>query len=196
MDNVESIVKEIQNGHIEKYEILIEKYQKQLFKYIYYMVSDVHDAEDILQDVFLKAYEKINTYQFLTSFSAWLYKIAYNHSINFIRKRKIIKFVDIFDFNKVIERDSYTDTEVGSGFDKNIDIVLSRLTSEEKNLLILRVFEEKTYDEIGVILDKKPASVRKKYERVRKKFQKYYEGIRGRDNIEECANGIKNKKAF
>lgn len=196
MDNVESIVKEIQNGYTENYEILIKKYQKQLFKYVYYMVGDVHDAEDILQDIFLKSYEKINTYKFSSSFSSWLYKIAYNHSINFIRKRKIMKFVDIFDFNKVIEKDSYTDVQVGSGFDKATDIVLSRLTSEEKNLLILRVFQEKTYDEIGIILDKKPAAVRKKYERVRKKFQKYYEGITGRDNIEQCANGIKNKRAF
>jgi len=190
LDTVENIVKEIQNGHVEKYEILIEKYQKPLYKYIYYMIGDVHEAEDILQDVFLKAYEKINKYKISNSFSAWLYKIAYNHSINFIRKRNIIKFVDKFDFNKVLEKNSYTDIDVSSEFDKNIEIVLSKLTPDEKNMLILRVFEEKSYEEIGMIFNKKPATVRKKYERIRKKFQKYYEGLEGRDNIAKYANGI------
>lgn len=190
MDSVENIVNEIRNGHVEKYEILIKKYQKQLYRYIYYMVGDIYEAEDILQDVFLKAYEKFNSYEIANSFSAWLYKIAYNQSINFIRKRNIIKFVDKFDFNKVIEKNYCTDIDVNNGFDKNIEIALARLTPNEKNLLILRIFEDKSYEEIGMIFNKKPATVRKKYERVRKKFQKYYEGIGGGDNIEKYANGI------
>ncbi|WBW98112.1 RNA polymerase sigma factor [Oceanirhabdus sp. W0125-5] len=188
MDTVENIVKDIQNGHVEKYEILIEKYQQQLYKYIYYMVGDIYEAEDLLQDVFLKAYEKIDKYQTSNSFSAWLYKIAYNHSINFIRKRNIIKFVDKFDFNKVVEKDSSIELAANNEFDKDIEIVLSRLTPEEKNLLILRIFEEKNYDEIAMIFDKKPAAIRKKYERARKKFIKYYEGLEGSDNIEQYAN--------
>lgn len=188
MNTIELIVKDVQNGQIEKYELIIEKFQNQLYKYVYSLVGDIHEAEDLLQDVFVKAYEKIDKYHHSNSFSAWLYKIAYNHSINFIRKRNIVSFVSKFDFTKVQSSNSKADEYLENIFDEKVEKTLAKLNIEEKNLLVLRIFQEKSFDEIGLILDSKPATARKKYERIRKKFQKYYKEIEGSDNIEQYAN--------
>ncbi|WP_216827474.1 RNA polymerase sigma factor [Alkalihalobacterium elongatum] len=68
------------------YEEIIQRYQKQIFSYCYRFLRNKQDAEDATQDVFFKSYQNLHTYEYGSSFSAWLYKIAYHHCIN--KKRK------------------------------------------------------------------------------------------------------------
>lgn len=187
MECLDTLIREVQNGDTEGFETIINLFQKQLYKYIYHMIGNVHEAEDILQEVFIKAYKNIDKYKVSISFSAWLYKIAYNQCINSIRKRSLFKVVDMFDLNRVSDKTSSEQVDKELGFDENIEIALSKLKADERSLLMMRIFQERSYQELSEIYDKSPSALRKKYERAKKKFQKYYEGLKGKE-YERYAN--------
>ena len=85
-DIVEMVIKDPNS-----YKYIIERYEKKLLGYIRRILFvSKEDAEDILQDVFIKAYKNINSYDSKYSFSSWIYRIAHNESVSFLRKKKKI----------------------------------------------------------------------------------------------------------
>jgi RNA polymerase sigma-70 factor (ECF subfamily) len=85
------LIQDVLGGNKEAFRLLIERYQKPVFRIIYQMVNDSHTVEDITQEVFFTAYEKLATHDSDRSeFSTWLFTIARNKSINHIRKKKWI----------------------------------------------------------------------------------------------------------
>lgn len=189
--DIELLVEDIKNGDMDRFKDLIKLYEKQLFTYIYHMINNRQEAEDILQDVFVIVYERISKYNYSKSFTAWIYKIAYNKTINQLKRRNAIKIINYFDFKGLVNHKDNNENDFDSPFNHVTEKTLNKLSFEEKNILFLRVFEEKSYEEIGVILDKKPATLRKKYERIRKKFKKYYLEISRRDVDEGYGVGSK-----
>lgn len=188
MGGIEEIVLQIQKGDIDKYGLLIEKFQKQLFTYIYHMIGDIQEAEDITQEALIKAFHNINSYKNAISFGAWLYKIAYNHTINVIRRKKLISIIPDLEF--FVEKESSTaDEDMDKDeFSWDMEKALSRLSLEEKSLLFLKILEERSYDEISIILNSKPENLRKKFERAKGKLRKYYEIGAGRAEYEQFSN--------
>ncbi|MFF2907796.1 RNA polymerase sigma factor [Paenibacillus sp. NPDC057934] len=149
---------------------IVEAYQRQLFIYCCRLLCDEQDAEDAAQDIFLKAYKSIHGYAPTVSFSAWLYKIAYHHCLNLIRKRQLYdKLSRIWRGNFVAE--SAEQEYLRGVFNGPLSKALSQLSGEERSLLILYVFHDKSYTEIGEIAGKSPEAVRKKITRVRKKVK-------------------------
>ena len=82
------IIKQIMNGEYEQYAMLIEEHQNKLFTFIYRIVNNREDAEDLTQDTFIKAYKSIHSFRFKSKFSTWLYQIGYNNSCNLIKRIK------------------------------------------------------------------------------------------------------------
>ncbi|MDO3411774.1 RNA polymerase sigma factor [Saccharibacillus sp. CPCC 101409] len=162
---VEPILVRVRQGDKEAYARIIERFQRPIFLYGYYMLRSRQEAEDAAQETFLKAYRSIGQFTPTHSFSAWLYKIAKNVCLDELRKRK--KRLDLFAFY----RDRQHEQQHPSYGDLIHD-VLDKLTEAEKQILLLRSLEEYSYDEIAFILDSKPAAIRKKYERIRKKLIK------------------------
>jgi len=178
LDSIEKIIEEVKRGSIEEYRHIVQKYQKPIFKYCFHMLGTVEEAEDAVQEVFIKAYRKLDSYRAGTSFFSWLYKIAYHHCIDYLRRKKYFSFVPLCD-NSI---NNY-DTTVYS-FEKNeLNLVLqkaiSMLSPEDRTVLLLRVLEEKSYEEIAGILGKRPPAVRKKYERARKKVKQNIDKMKG-----------------
>jgi RNA polymerase sigma-70 factor (ECF subfamily) len=88
MMDEEHIIQDILRGNKEAFRALVERYQKPVFRVIYQQVSDSHIVEDIAQDVFIAAYEKLAGYDpDRSEFSTWLFTIARNKSLNHIRKK-------------------------------------------------------------------------------------------------------------
>jgi RNA polymerase sigma-70 factor (ECF subfamily) len=84
--NDEQIVKQVQKGEIDAFGILIARFDKKLLRYISRFVFDINEAEDILQNVFIKTYSNLNGFNFQYKFSSWIYRIAHNEVVNYIRK--------------------------------------------------------------------------------------------------------------
>ena len=80
------LIKGILNGDVKCFEALINKYEMKILKFIYYKVGQKEVAEDICQEVFITAYNKLNTFKYDYAFSSWLYTIARNKCIDYGRK--------------------------------------------------------------------------------------------------------------
>ena len=84
----EQIIKHILRGHNESFRIIVERYQKQVFNIGLRFLKNEHDSYDFVQEVFIKAFQKLNTFKGLSPFRFWLLKIAYNAGINNIKAFK------------------------------------------------------------------------------------------------------------
>jgi RNA polymerase sigma-70 factor (ECF subfamily) len=171
MDSIEELIQRIKNGEVDLFEKIVGLYQQQLFKYCFHMLGNIHEAEDVVQEVFLKTYEKLLSYKAGISFSAWIYKITYNQCINIIRRKKLLQFIPFMEEIKYLEEDlnmSFIKDELSEELTKG----LSKLKSEEKSIIIFRTLDEKSYEEISVILDISAVAARKKYERAKQKLKK------------------------
>jgi RNA polymerase sigma-70 factor (ECF subfamily) len=170
LNSIETAVQGIKEGNTQSFELIIEQFQQQLFRYCYRMLGNTHEAEDAVQESFLKAYEKIRSYNKSISFSAWLYRITYNHCINIIRRKKLLKFTPF------LEEKSFTGKGMEERLEENelnklLNDALDKISPKDRCIIISKNIEEKSFEEIGIILDMKPATVRKRYERLRNKLK-------------------------
>lgn len=177
------IVSDILAGDQGKYELIMRKYQRAIFQYCYHMLGDYAEAEDCGQEVFLKAYRHLRQYKQDMPFEAWLYKIANHQCIDLLRKRKLARYLP-FLYEKDQEN-THVDQQIEAKYyTAPVLKAMSKLTPDERSLLILRGVEEKSYDEISLILQQKNASLRKKFERSAAKFRKYYAQAKGEEAYE------------
>ena len=162
---VQSIVEQVQQGSTEAYSELIHIFQRRIYVYCHYLLSNNEEAEDAVQEVLVKGFYEIRRFQPGVSYSAWLYRIAYNHCMNVLKKRKrqrsIIQDYIYSSSNRITNEMDHSD---------QIDQLLEQLKPEEKHILILKVIEQYTFDEIEAITGIRNATLRKKYERIRKKL--------------------------
>ncbi|WP_052723546.1 RNA polymerase sigma factor [Paenibacillus wulumuqiensis] len=162
---VQTIVEQVQQGNTEAYSELIHIFQRRIYVYCHYLLGNNEEAEDAVQEVLVKGYYEIRRFRHAVSYSAWLYRIAYNHCMNVLKKRKRQRSIlQDYIFNYSIRMNDEIDHS------EQLDQLLEQLKPEEKHILILKVVEQYTFDEMEVITGIRNATLRKKYERIRKKL--------------------------
>lgn len=157
----EGIVKKIQLGRKELFFEIEKTYGKKLYFYIYHLIGSKEDGEDVLQNVFIKAFEKIHSFDTSRQFSSWIYRIAHNEAINWMkrnRKRYTISWEDVSSAKDKIEI-SLEDESLEEKWERKelsakIRSALKRLPHKYREVLILRFYLEKSYEEIGKIIGK------------------------------------------
>ena len=143
-------VKECLRGHSNAFEPLIDKYQKPIFNAALKMLNNYEDAQDVTQSVFVKAFEKLDSFDPKYKFFSWIYRMVINESINFLKKRKWIEELDssIVTLEKNPEK-KLDEIELG----ERVQTALMKLRMEYRVVIILKHFEDLSYREIGYILD-------------------------------------------
>lgn len=174
MEFVEKCVLEVKAGEINKYVHIVEAFQAPMYRYCIRMLGNRQEAEDAVQDILVKAFEKLHMYKPSVGFSPWLYRIAHHHCLNLLRKRGVQrKFQSWFRQDAITE--SAEQTITGRLFGEPLSSAITALSAEERSLLILRVLEEKSFAEIGEISGKSAEAVKKKFGRLKLKLQKLME---------------------
>ena len=158
----------VAEGKVEiDFERLVEEYTQKIYRYCFSILRNAHEAEDATQDVFLKVMQYKNRKN-IDNMSAWLYKIAYNHCINRINRRKIIPFVrHVEKYDQRVQQEEK---------DEELHYILAQLKPKERALIVLRIVEDKDFNEIASILGVSIPTARKRYERTKAKIQKLLEG--------------------
>jgi RNA polymerase sigma-70 factor, ECF subfamily len=169
----------------EEFGRIIEKYQEPLKRYIRRMARPSPDDLDILlQDIFIKAYENLNDFDQSLPFSSWIYRIAHNESIDYLRKKK--RFGASLD-DPAHDDDSVTlaetiaaDEDIAMETDraylkKCITAVLEELEPKYRSVLVLKFLEDKDYSDISDILRKPPGTVATLIHRAKKEFKRLAE---------------------
>lgn len=142
----------------DNYRYLVERYEKKLLRYIKRLLYiNTEDAEDILQEVFLKAYRNLNSYNPKYKFSSWIYRIAHNEAISFLRRNKKRKFEVVNDPEKNIFDTLASDLDLEKEYiekdrEKELEKVLYKLDAKYRDVLVLKFLEGKDYNEISEIL--------------------------------------------
>ncbi|MEK4853657.1 sigma-70 family RNA polymerase sigma factor [Paenibacillus sp. FSL H7-0756] len=161
---MEHLVVQVQNGYVEQYEGIVEDVQQPMYRYCSRLLGSGAEAEDAVQEILVKAYQNIGKYRPLVSFSSWLYKIAYHHCLAVIRQRQRQSRVMM-----LLRPQKYAESPEQRIdrflFDEPLAVAFARLKAEERNLLVLRIFEELSFAEIAVILGKNQDAVKKRYRR-------------------------------
>ena len=159
---------------VNSYRYIIERYESKLLRYIKRIlyISD-EDAEDILQEVFLKAYKNINSYNPKYSFSNWIYRIAHNEAISFLRKKSVTvsNTEDENIFDRIPSDEDIEDDFLNSVKSTEVREILSKLDQKYREVLVLRFFEEKEYNEISEILHISSGTVASLINRGKEKFK-------------------------
>ena len=140
---------------LNSYKYIIDRYESKLLRYIQRVIFvSKEDAEDILQEVFIKAYRNLNGYDSKYSFSSWIYRIAHNEAISFLRKKKkvIEGNGDIEIFERISSGEDIEDDFISELKRKEVRGLLSKLDPKYREVLILRYFEDMEYNEISDIL--------------------------------------------
>lgn len=166
----EEYVHQVQTGQAEAFIPIVKQYQQQLYIYCCRLLGSEQDAEDAVQEIFLKAYKSISSYKPSVSFNAWLYKIAYYHCLNLINRRQLHEKLGRLLKGQIFAESAEQEFLRGT-FSEPLSRVLAGLPVEERNLLILYVFHDKTYNDIGEITGKSPEAIRKKMTRIRQKVK-------------------------
>ena len=166
-------ISRIQNGHTEDFSVLVDSYSRPLYSLIVQIVDCPEDAEEVLQDVFLKAFRSLNRYKGECKLSTWLYRIAYNAAISAIRKKKQeFLYIDENTINNVPDERVEDMLSPSDGEERVVRLsqAINRLNGEEKALITLFYYEEKSMEEIGEVLKLSLSNVKVKLHRTRKKI--------------------------
>lgn len=170
-----SVVKEILSGKTEYFDLLVTRYESQVYRYVYSMLNDRESSFDICQEVFITAYNKLYTYSLNYKFSNWIFKIAKNKTIDFIRKHKKIHQISIDRVQNVASNEACP--EQCMQFDETKRLVhefVNNLNDKDRNIVILKYSNESmTFNDIAQILNMTESGVKKRFYRLRDKF-KYY----------------------
>ncbi len=142
-----------------QYGLLVERYEAKLQRYILRLgVRVLDDQLDVLQEIFIKAYRNLNSFDTSLSFSSWIYRIAHNEAISFYRKKNVRPEGHLVgDGDEVLSFISSSLDTADVKFDQGINTeevnkALGLIDEKYREPLILRFFEHKEYDEISDIL--------------------------------------------
>ena len=151
----EEIALLVQSGETELFGVLIERYEAKMKRYAKRFLFDYEEAEDLAQEVFLKVYINIKSFQTSKKFSSWLYRIAHNEFINAIKKKgkEPIPFFDSdLLFPHPISKEDTAKKINDLEFRAMLDRCLNKLKPKYREPIVLYYFEELSYKEIADIL--------------------------------------------
>lgn len=171
----EAVAVQVQQGNTEAFAQLLARYEGKLLRYAgKFLFYDPDGAEDVVQDVFIKAYTHIQSFDPARKFSSWIYRIAHNELINAIRKQRR-EHVSYFDLDTVLPHLTSGDaTDAAAKATEErvaVEAALQKLDAKYREPLILFYFEDMDYQAIADVLRIPVSTVGVRLRRARKAMQ-------------------------
>ncbi|MBX7224599.1 MAG: sigma-70 family RNA polymerase sigma factor [Chitinophagales bacterium] len=157
------------------FSLLVKKYQKPLYWHIRRMVSQHEDANDVIQNTFLKAWQGLDNFRSDAQLYTWLYRIATNESINFLNKEKKHLAIDIDDAPNAQYMESSSSPD-GDLLKIKLTSAIERLPEKQRAVFSLRYFEEMKYEEMSVVMETSVGALKASYFHAVKKIEDYILG--------------------
>lgn len=172
-------INQIIDGNSNAFSVLVDRYKDLVFTLTLRMLKNREEAEEVAQDTFIKSYKSLSKFKGDSKFSTWIYKIAYNTSLDRIKKnRKYFKDVEINEFteHQLKTIDNALVNLEKEEFNKSIQYCMSLLPSEDSFLLTLYYFEELSLEEISKVVNLTTNNIKVKVFRSRKKLASILKG--------------------
>ena len=165
--NEKELIERVLQGEKSAFREIVFNYQKLVNHIVFKMIPQVTEREDICQDVFIKVYQNLGTFQFGSKLSTWIGRITHNRCLTYLEKKKPLLFEDYAKENQTLDsvQSDMPDPEkilLSSDLSERIRTEINGLPIKFKTILSLYHLEEMTYDEIGKIM-KLPSGTVKSY---------------------------------
>lgn len=161
------------NGDARAFPVLVQRYLKPIYRFAFRMTGNVHDAEDITQDAFLKAWRHIRQFDTSRSFKTWLFSVAHHACLDFIKKRKAIPFstFDSADGTNLLEETLVDPGPLPDELAQRADAAallaraLAAMPTPFRTVLILHYNDHFTFRAIGEVLGEPLNTVKSRHRR-------------------------------
>ncbi|MGB7295004.1 MAG: sigma-70 family RNA polymerase sigma factor [Candidatus Aminicenantales bacterium] len=169
------LIRRSQAGDGEAFGVLIERYKGKVFSLAYGFTRDRTAADDLAQEVFIKAYFSLPRFKARSEFGTWLYRIAVNHAKDYLRKnrnrQKDVSIEDIGEHRLAAAEKSQEDLRSQEERRAMVLAAVERLPEKYRVVLTLRDIEGMSYEDIARILDLSPGTVDSRLHRARQKMR-------------------------
>ena len=177
----EELVRRARRGDLDAYDGLVRRYQERIYATIYHMTSNHEDANDLAQESFIKAFQALKTFKGGSSFYTWLYRIAVNKTINFLKQRKNRNHMSLndLDFNAehdpdlvALISDKTPRREAGlAELQEKLNAAMLKLSEPHRLVVVLHDVQGLSHDEIAKIMDCNIGTVRSRLFYARQQLQ-------------------------
>jgi len=161
-----TLMRAIQKGDMVAFNSMVDRYKNRLLNVIGRMLSSSEEAEDIVQETFVRVYQHRQSFNFKHCFSTWIYTIALNLARNELRKRKKFKFFEISEMQGN-EKEFAVDAKIPSRLPQVLDKAIRGLPEKYRIAFILRDVEEMPYEEVAKVLGVPLGTVKSRVNRAR-----------------------------
>jgi len=175
------LLEQFQHGDESAFNELVKRYQEKVYWVVRRFLQNHDDADDVVQEVFVKAYKGLRTFRGESSVYTWMYRIAVNASLNALRRRRVNEFFRFDELtgeenpeserpDEILER-----KETGSLIEEAVD----RLPEKQKAVFVMRYYDELPYEEIAMVLKTSIGGLKANYYHAVRKIEEYVRRAHG-----------------
>lgn len=158
------------------FELVVERYGQKLYWQIRHMVVFHDDANDVLQNTFIKAWANLDTFRAESRLSTWLYRIAANESLTFLEQKKDTVALDDAEANlmNTLESDPYFD---GDATERQLQAAIQSLPPKQRQVFNLKYYDEMKYEQMAEVLNTSVGALKASYHIAVKKIEEFFHNI-------------------
>jgi RNA polymerase sigma-70 factor (ECF subfamily) len=153
---------------------IIQRYQRKLYWHIRRMLVDHDDTDDVLQNVFIKMWKGLESFKEDSQLYTWLYRVATNETLTFIKQRKaelFVRYGDVeYNIESKLEDDNYFR---GDEIQKKLQLAIQTLPEKQRLVFNMKYFEEMKYEDMSAVLDTSVGALKASYHHAVKKIEEY-----------------------
>ena len=163
------------NQKEKAFDLLVKKYQERLYWHIRKVLIDHDDTDDVLQNVFIKVWQNLDKFREDSQLFTWLYRIATNESLSFIRKRKNNSHISWDDVSKSMSEKLMEDIFFeGDEIQKKLQLAILSLPEKQRLVFNMKYFDEMKYEDMAEIMDTSVGALKASYHHAVKKIKSYF----------------------
>ncbi len=176
------LIGECLKGRTEAFGVIVRRYQDRLFNTVFRLLDNAEDAQDVVQESFISAYQSLGTFKGDSLLFTWLYRIAMNAAISLKRKKKATVSLDTGSKHDLVidPVDQSAGSEPGAALereeeDAQLQAALNRLSLEHRSVIVLKDIEDMKYEEIAAVLEVPIGTIRSRLHRARLELRELLE---------------------
>ncbi|MCT4640331.1 MAG: sigma-70 family RNA polymerase sigma factor [Bacteroidales bacterium] len=156
------------------FNLILRKYQERLYWHIRKMVVNHDDADDVLQNSFIKIWNGLNSFREDSQLFTWLYRVATNEALTFLKKKKAKYFLSMNDYESHLQNSLESDVFFeGDEIERKLNKALLTLPDKQRLVFNMKYFDNMKYDEMSEVLETSVGALKASYHHAVKKIEKY-----------------------
>ena len=156
---------------------ITERYQKRIYYHVRRILIDHEDCSDVVQNTFIKVFVSLETFRSDSQLFTWIYRIATNEAISFLKKKRNRFFVPLVDVEQVLSNKLNDDPLFNADkLERQLQLAILKLPEKQRIVFNMRYYDEVTYEDMSTILGTSVGALKASYHHAYKKIEKYLTG--------------------